>query len=184
MKHKIKVGLCLLAWLLCATDAITQTVKKNPSNSSGPVCGSSKKPYRDFDFIIGNWDFYTPDSTKIGEQIYTKREQDCLIVEEWKLTSGGTGLGMTFVDPKTKLWRQVWMSPMYHIDYSGALNDKGAMVLEGTIYPNNGDKSSPIRGIWAKQTDGTIKQEFFVLSDKTHHWEILFAGFARLKTVK
>lgn len=184
MKSKIKVGLALLGLLLFTTNAISQTEKKESATSSVPVCGSGEKPYRDFDFVIGNWDFYTPDGTKIGEQIYTKREQDCLILEEWKLNSGGTGLGMTFVDPKSGLWHQVWMSPMFHIDYSGGLDEKGAMVLEGTIYPNNGDKSSAIRGIWARETDGSVKQEFFVLIDKTNTWEILFAGLARPKTVK
>jgi hypothetical protein len=56
---------------------------------------------------LGEWDFLTADGKKIGEQVYTKKEEGCLIVEEWTTLSGITGTGMTFVDPATKLWRQV-----------------------------------------------------------------------------
>ena len=67
---------------------------------------------------------------------------------------------MTFVDPATKLWRQVWMSPTFHIDYSERVNENGDMILEGIMHPNSGEKSSPVRGVWIKQSDGTIRQEF------------------------
>jgi|SRR5690606_5082779 len=161
MKCIIKTGMLILVSLVCVDGAFAQNEKTNT----------------DFDFVLGSWDFYTLDGTKIGEQIYTKREEGHLIVEEWKLSSGGTGMGMTFVDPKTGLWRQVWMSPTYHIDYSGGIDENGAMVLEGTLYPNNSDESSPIRGIWAKQPDGSIKQDFFVFDEKSNTWNVLFAGY-------
>ena len=165
MKTKITIVLlfCCLQNLFCQNDIGT--------------INTNETPYSDFDFVVGNWDFYTPDGTKIGEQTYTKREGGHLILEEWKLSSGETGLGMSFVDPKTGLWRQVWMSPTYHIDYSGGIDEKGAMVLEGTLYPNNGDKSSPIRGIWAKQPDGSIKQDFYVFDDNLNKWNVLFSGY-------
>ncbi len=146
------------------------------------LCASNESPYRDFDFVLGEWDFLTVDGKKIGEQVYTKQEMGCMILEKWATLSGSTGTGMTFVDPNTGLWRQVWMSPMFHIDYSGSLNENGAMVLEGTIYPNNGEKSSPVRGLWAKQDDGTIKQEFLKYNEQTKKWESFFLGFAHPKT--
>lgn len=171
--------------ILCILFIVSSTVAQNENSESKTQLKTSdsteKNIYNDFDFVLGNWDFYTPDGTLIGQQTYTKREQGHLILEEWKLNSGSTGLGMSFVDPKTGLWRQVWMSPMFHIDYSGSLDESGAMVLEGILYPNNGDKSSPIRGTWAKQPDGSVKQDFLVLNDKTNTWEVLFAGFTRLK---
>ena len=157
-----------------------QSEEPTDTSSTIPICSSEKAPYRDFDFVIGTWDFYTPDGTKIGKQTYTKREKGCLILEEWELNSGETGMGMSFVDPETGLWRQVWMSPSFHIDYSGGIDKNGAMVLKGKIYPNNGDKSSPVRGIWAKQPNGTIKQEFFILDEESNNWQLLFAGYTRL----
>ncbi|WP_025743331.1 hypothetical protein [Aquimarina pacifica] len=146
------------------------------------LCASDESPYRDFDFVLGEWDFLTSDGKKMGEQIYTKQEKGCAILEKWTTLSGSTGTGMTFVDPNTGLWRQVWMSPMFHIDYSGSLNETGAMVLEGTMYPNNGKKSAPVRGLWAKQGDGTIKQEFLKYNEQTKKWESFFSGVAHPKT--
>lgn len=168
MKNKIRI-IIALSLLFCFQSTFAQN-KTNTINTG-------ETPYSDFDFVVGSWDFYIPDGTKIGEQTYIKREEGHLILEEWKLSSGETGLGMSFVDPKTGLWRQVWMSPMYHIDYSGGIDENGAMVLEGTLYPNNGDKSSPIKGIWAKQPDGSIKQDFYVFDDKINKWNVLFSGY-------
>ena len=175
MKNTINVINAIYVLLYCASSVFAQS-----SNDVTPICSSEEAPYRDFDFVLGSWDFYTSDSVKIGKQVYTKREQGCLILEEWELDSGDTGIGMSFVDPATGNWRQVWMSPTYHIDYSGGIDEQGAMILEGTAYPNNGEKSFPIRGIWAKQSDGSIKQEFFFLDEGSNTWQILFAGFTRL----
>jgi len=118
---------------------------------------------------------------KIGEHVYTRREQGCLITEDWTDISGGTGHGMSFVDPNTGLWRQVWMSPTFHIDYSGKLEANGALVLEGMMYPNNGDKPAQIRGIWTQQTDSSVKQEFMKLNENTNVWETFFVGFSHKK---
>ncbi|MEM8999763.1 MAG: hypothetical protein AAGB24_05820 [Bacteroidota bacterium] len=146
------------------------------------LCASNEKPYRDFDFVLGTWDFLTASGKKIGSQVYTKKENGCLILEEWTTRSGSSGTGMSFVDPATGLWRQVWMSPSFHIDYSGGLNEEGDMVLEGTMYPNNGDKSVPVRGLWAKQDDGTIKQEFLKYNSASEKWESFFLGYAHAMT--
>jgi hypothetical protein len=42
------------------------------------------------------------------------------------------------------------MSPSFHIDYLGSVNENGDMILEGIMYPNNGEKSLPVRGVWIK----------------------------------
>ena len=167
MKTKITITIALL--IFCCQSSYCQ--------NDMVAINTSETPYSDFDFVVGSWDFYTPDGTKIGVQTYTKREDGHLIVEEWQLSSGETGLGMSFVDPKTGLWRQVWMSPMYHIDYSGGIDENGAMVLEGTLYPNNGGESSPIKGMWSKQPDGSIKQDFYIFDDKLDKWNVLFSGY-------
>ena len=90
------------------------------------------------------------------ESRFIQKKEGCLILKEWTTLTGSTETGMTFVDPVKKLWRQVWMSPSFHIDNSGSVNENGDMILEGTMYPNTGEKSSPVRGVWVRQIDGTI----------------------------
>lgn len=144
-------------------------------------CAGDDQPYRDFDFIVGRWDFKTMDGYKVGEQVISKEGEGCAIIEEWTEVSGITGRGISFVDPKTGLWRQIWMSSRFHIDYSGGLNESGAMVLEGTMYPTTGNTSSSVRGVWTKQPDGSIKKEFMRLDETNNKWITFFAGFAHPK---
>ncbi len=142
-------------------------------------CAGNDTPYRDFDFIVGTWDFRTLDGQKVADQIITRQGEGCAIVEEWNETSGITGRGLSFVDPATGRWRQVWMSSRFHIDYSGGLDANGSMVLEGTMYPTNGSPSARIRGVWTPQADGSIRKEFLRLDEKANQWVSFFAGFAR-----
>lgn len=146
---------------------------------SGPICGADTAPYTDFDFVLGEWDFFTADGQLIGSQTYSKREQGCLVVEDWSTFDGGTGTGMTFVDPSTGNWRQVWMSPRFHIDYSGGLDDNGAMVLEGRLWSNADGTVMPVRGVWAPEDDGRIRQEFWIRPEGSDDWAPMFAGYTQ-----
>lgn len=158
-----------------------QTTNTARNNQSTVKCASDEKPYRDFDFIVGHWEYRTPDGRKVADQVITKQGEGCAIVEEWNEVSGITGHGISFVDPVTGRWRQVWVSSRFHIDYSGGLDESGAMVLEGTMYPTNGSGSSPIRGVWTKQADGSVRKEFFKRDEKTNQWVSFFAGVAHPK---
>ena len=154
---------------------------KNTSEQARPVCGENRQPYRDLDFLIGRWEFFTMDGQKIADQTYAQKEQGCLLLEDWSTVTGETGTGMNFVDPATGKWRQVWMSPLFHIDYSGGLNQKGDFVLEGRIYPNSGQPASAVKGIYSKQADGSVTKEFLLYDEKTKEWKRFFKGVARKK---
>lgn len=162
-----------------ATNDSPQTKPQPPASSI--ACASEQSPYRDFDFLVGNWEFFTQDGKKIADQSYSSRGQGCLILEDWKELSGATGTGMNFVDPTTGKWRQVWMSASFHIDYSGGKIENGNFVLEGRIYPNNGAPSSGFKGIYAKQADGSVTKEFLMLDEKSNTWKRFFIGVARRK---
>jgi hypothetical protein len=145
----------------------------------GPDCATDAPPYRDFDFLIGDWEFFTLDGQKIGKQTYSKREQGCLILEDWSTIFGDTGTGMNFVDPATGLWRQVWMSPLNHLDYSGGLNENGDFVLEGRIYPNDGSPDAAVRGVYSRRDDGSVEKAFWRRDDASGEWARFFVGIAR-----
>ena len=180
-KKGIQSLIIILSIVVLNNTALSQTNNASNSEPSTIKCAGNDKPYRDFDFIVGNWEFQTIDGNKVGEQVITKQGEGCTIIEEWTEVSGITGRGISFVDPKTGLWRQVWMSSRFHIDYSGGLNESGAMVLEGTMYPTTGNTSSPVRGVWTKQSDGSIKKEFMRFDENTNKWITFFAGLARSK---
>ena len=176
-----------LAFVLAIAAANAQTT---------PQCAQDISPYRDFDFLIGEWDFYAPNKQKIADHSYLARESGCLIVEEWRTLSGATGMSVKYVDPQSGLWRSVWMSSMFHIDYSGEKRADGALVLEGSIYPNNEDgdmiiagrvipdgdgKTGRVRGVWTPLADKSVRQEFLIYNFEEGEWETFFTGIDRPK---
>ena len=164
-----------LALTICLSLSTVKTA--DAQSSREPICATDESPFRDLDFLLGAWEFFTLDGRMIANQVYSRREKGCLILEDWKTLSGETGTGMNFVDPFTGKWRQVWMSPRFHLDYSGGLVDTGLFVLEGRMYPNDGSGAASIKGIYTRQQDGSVKKEFLRRSDG--EWQSFFVGVAR-----
>jgi hypothetical protein len=123
--------------------------------------GCSEAMHDDFDFWVGEWNVYAPDDGPYqGQNSITRTQGGCLIAERWNGASGSTGESMNFYDPLVGAWRQVWVSPGNFIDYTGGLNDDGAMELTGEIYyPGNGVRA-PFRGVWTLQEDDSVRQHF------------------------
>lgn len=180
MKYILQISL-ILTLVVLGGQTIIFAQPKQDSNAESIKCSGNESPFRDFDFIIGQWDFKLQNGRKMGVQRITSRGEGCAIVEEWTEVSGISGVGVSFVDPETGLWRQVWMSSRFHIDYSGGLNEAGAMVLEGMMYPTNAEVGFKVRGVWTKYPDGSIKKEFLKFDESEGNWIIFFSGFAHPK---
>jgi len=137
--------------------------------------------FDDFDFWVGEWDVYGKAGTLAGTNSITKDEYGCLLVERWKSAGGITGQSYNFVDLATGKWRQVWVSAGATIDYSGGLDEKGAMVLEGVIgYPaGTPGGSARFRGTWTPNSDGTVTQHFEQFDPAKNEWTEWFLGTYR-----
>jgi hypothetical protein len=138
-----------------------------------PAC--QEAVFRQFDFWVGDWDVFDQGGKLAGTNSITAEEEGCLLVERWKGASGTTGQSYNYVDRQTGKWRQIWVSKDATIDYAGGLNDKGQMVLEGTIaYP--GGKAAPFKGIWTANPDGTVTQHFEEYDAGKKSWGEWFTG--------
>ena len=149
------------------------------SNTSAPrpppnVC-LSDPAFKQFDFWLGAWSVSDTKGVKQGDNIITKVEADCLIVERWTSVKGNTGQSYNFYDPVVGKWRQVWVSRGMVIDYEGGLREDGAMVLQGEVHYHAG-QAFPFRGTWSKQDDGTVRQHFEQFDPKTKRWADWFTG--------
>lgn len=145
-----------------------------PAAFATPPCNDPQ--HRDFDFWIGEWDVFNPDGTLAGTNSIQPAEYGCLLIERWVNTNGITGQSYNFLDPATDKWRQVWVSAGSVIDYSGKLNDNGAMRLEGQISFRNGTPPLPFRGEWTPNADGTVTQRFEQQNPETGEWSDWFVG--------
>jgi len=160
----------------CATakDATTQQAQTTPP----PPCQS--EIYHAIDFWLGEWEVFGPKDAKAGDNSITRQEYGCLLLEKWVNTGGQTGQSYNFYDLTTDKWRQIWVSAGAVIDYSGGLNENGAMVLEGTIgYPNG--LKAPFKGTWTLNEDGTVTQYFQQYNAKTEEWDDWFTGTYKKK---
>lgn len=174
LRLKLASGLCASAML--ASPVFAQTP------NAPPPC--QEDVYRDFDFWLGEWEVTqvggAGDGKVAGTNSITSQEAGCLIVENWTNTGGGTGQSYNFYDPGLEQWRQVWVSAGAVIDYSGGLNEKGEMVLEGEIR-NHGGPKAPFRGIWTPNEDGSVLQNFEQYDEASGEWQTWFKGLYRPK---
>ena len=163
---------------LAASCATAQDAETQPVPAAVAPC--SAEIFRHFDFWIGEWEVFTPDGAKAGENIIAPEEYGCLLVERWTSANGATGQSYNFVDLADNKWRQVWVSSWGTIDYAGGLNEDGAMVLEGKIaYPNG--NTAPFSGTWSLNDDGTVTQHFRQLNAETEEWDDWFIGTYKKK---
>ena len=139
-----------------------------------PPCSS--EAHDDFDFWVGHWNVYAPDGGPYqGENRIEKINGDCLITEHWSGAGGSVGESMNYLDPFSGQWHQIWVSAGAIIDYSGGLDDSGAMVLNGELYsPANGTRSD-FRGTWTALEDGSVRQHF-ELAGTDGEWAVWFTG--------
>lgn len=160
--------LAFMSVLLCAGAASAQ--------EAPPPCSS--EVFRQFDFWAGEWEVFTPDGQKAGDNVITIEENGCLLLERWTSVQGGTGQSYNYVDLATNEWRQVWVSAGATIDYSGGLDENGAMSLKGKIaYPNG--TTMPFTGVWTLQEDESVRQHFQQYNAEADEWMDWFIGIYR-----
>lgn len=140
-----------------------------------PKTCATEPEYSQFDFWLGTWDVYVGDQ-KAGVNTITKEEGGCLVLEKWTDVNGGTGQSYNYYNPETEKWRQVWVSQIMSIDYEGGLTEDGSMELVGDItYFHNG-KTLRFLGRWTLQDDGSVRQYFEQLDEKTGEMAPIFTG--------
>lgn len=136
-----------------------------------PSCADSAL-HRQFDFWVGDWNVYAANGALGGSNTIELGSGDCLLHEHWTNARGGTGHSLNWVDNETGAWRQLWVGPRYQIDYSGGLNEAGAMVLEGQItYARpEGPVSLDFRGAWTPLDNGHVIQHFQQWDPNAQNW--------------
>jgi len=137
--------------------------------------------YREFDFWVGEWEVFDSQGERVGESSITIEERGCLLVEHWRSATGGRGQSYNFFDHTSGQWREIFVSNWGTKDYRGGLDEKGRMVLAGTIGYADGYRA-PFRGMWTPNDDGTVTQYLEEYNADARQWEDWFTGTYRRKT--
>ena len=150
------------------------------SNPPAPTTCESEADYGEFDFWLGSWDVYVGEQ-KAGDNIITKEEGGCLVMEKWTDAAGNTGQSYNFYNPDTAKWRQVWVSNYMTIDYEGGLTEDGSMELIGEITYFHNQKTLELLGRWTLQDDGTVRQYFEQFDEEKGEMVPIFTGIYHRK---
>jgi hypothetical protein len=148
-----------------------------PAQQPQPDCSGPQ--HRQFDFWAGTWEVTdSAGATVYGTNLVTHEESGCVLRERWTGARGGTGQSLNFFDRGTGRWSQVWVASNGTVlRLEGGLV-AGAMFLEG-------DGRTPAgaavrnRIVWTPQTDGRVRQVWFVSADGGATWRASFDGWYR-----
>lgn len=167
--------LSLLTGLALLQAASSQAAPStSPPAPPPPACASEE--HAGFDFWVGEWEVAPNGSdTKAADSTIERVSSGCVIREHWKPLRGRDGTSMTFLNPATKRWEQVWVgSDGNRVDFHGGVVD-GKMVLTGYwrgAGPNGADVLT--RMTYTKQEDGSVRQFGEGSTDHGVSWQTSF----------
>lgn len=175
--HKfLKIPACLVLSFGFISTALAQQATTTPP-APPPLFCENNEGFSDFDFWVGDWNVYSNDGKRVfqGTNSIEKKYGNCLITETWVGASGSGGFSINYYNSVLNEWRQVWVANGYSIDYTGGLDDDGAMVLVGFIYGYGTGATTPFRGTWSQYENGDVRQ-FFEIHNAEGEWTTWFDG--------
>lgn len=168
-----RAGLSVLALVTVSAAAAAQ--EGAPTGPPPNPC-EQDAVYSQFDFWVGDWNVYGPDGGLAGVNRIEKSADGCYLTEHWSSAGAFDGYSLNYYDRAQAAWRQVWVNPGLQIDYTGGLNEDGAMVLEGHAMSMRTDNRPGFRGTWTPQDDGSVIQLFEIQDNETGAWNEWFRG--------
>ncbi|HYC71822.1 MAG TPA: hypothetical protein VEB66_11485, partial [Opitutaceae bacterium] len=94
---------------------------------------------RQFDFWIGDWEVFSPDGKKAGENKIERIANGWGLLESWKGAGGGVGNSLNSWHASKRQWQQYWVGLGGALELSGGF-ENGAMVMTGEATAPNGNK--------------------------------------------
>ncbi|MEL6657756.1 MAG: CDC27 family protein [Bacteroidota bacterium] len=130
--------------------------------------------YTHFDFWVGEWEVFAGE-TKAGENIITKQEGGCAVLEQYTTARDYVGQSYNYYDPADRLWKQIW------IDHTrGISNYVESERKPGYLQFISTDKSHPagyanLRMTFTLNDDGSVRQHM-EQQDAEGKWQTVFDG--------
>ena len=137
-----------------------------------------------FDFWVGEWEVHVATGQFAGNNVITKEQNGCVLIENWRSVSGTGGMSVNYLDKTTGEWVQVWNDATgSQIHIRGGMTDEG-MSLTGTIHYVANGTTAPFRGLWTELDDGRVRQYFEQSNDGGETWTPWFEGFYSRKAAE
>ena len=145
-----------------------------------PDCVCCSVSHFQFDFWLGEWEVENRDGKIVGESSIQKLENNCLISERWEGKNDFSGRSYNYFNPETQTWNQLWISNNGEILKLEGRAENNKMILTGELI-SDPERNYKNQIVWTAMEDGTVTQEWMLLSEDDEVIENLFFGIYRRK---
>lgn len=152
------------------------------SLSAQDDCACCSEFHLQFDFWVGDWVVLDTAGNSAGENSISKIEGGCVISENWKGATGGTGTSMNYYDRQDSTWNQLWVDSNGGVLKLKGQFDQGKMILKSDLLKGQKVEYYYNQIVWEKNEDGTVSQLWEVYDDKNQLLKTLFMGIYHRKT--
>jgi ketosteroid isomerase-like protein len=129
--------------------------------------------YRQFDFWIGDWDVFEPDSSTSTAHVRINRILGgCVLREHYEDNTGAVGESFTTYDIGRKLWHQTWVTNRGRLLTIEGGPEHGSILLAGAYYREGGQQVR-VRGTWTP-IGSTVRESAVTSSDGGKTWQPWF----------
>jgi tetratricopeptide (TPR) repeat protein len=129
--------------------------------------------FRQFDFWVGDWDVHNPAAQKVGDNLVTREQDGCLMVEHWKSARGiESGTSVNYFDIRDKKWHQIYFD---NSGNAGAYPPIAGSLVDNKMVLISDEKQSPIfRWTWYMLSPGKVRQMAEQSDDQQKSWRIIW----------
>lgn len=129
--------------------------------------------FRQFDFWIGDWDVHNPAGQKVGDNLVTREQDGCLLVEHWKSARGiESGTSFNYFDIRDKKFHQIYFD---NSGNAGAYPPMAGGLVENKMVMISDEKASPVfRWTWYVVSPGRVRQMAEQSDDQQKTWRIIW----------
>jgi tetratricopeptide (TPR) repeat protein len=129
--------------------------------------------FRQFDFWVGDWDVHNPAAQKVGDNLVTREQDGCLLVEHWKSVRGiESGTSFNYFDIRDKKWHQIYFD---NSGNAGAYPPIAGSLVDNKMVLISDEKESPIfRWTWYLLSPGKVRQMAEQSDDQQKSWRIIW----------
>ena len=138
-------------------------------------CQCCSESHQQFDFWVGHWVVKDTLGNKVGENLISRAEGNCVITEKWKGASGTTGMSVNYFDSSDATWNQLWIDNQGNILKLKGTFDSGKMLLKSDLI-KGGEQEYRNQIAWSLNEDGSVTQSWETTDVNGSHLKTLFKG--------
>jgi tetratricopeptide (TPR) repeat protein len=129
--------------------------------------------FRKFDFWIGDWAVHNPAGQRVGDNLVTREQDGCLLVEHWKSGRGiESGTSFNYFDIRDKKWHQLYLD---NSGNAGAFPPLAGDLIDNKMVLISDVKVSPVfRWTWYVLSPGKVRQMAEQSDDQQKTWRIVW----------